>query len=41
MKYIRSNEKIWHWMLSKKFFCWIFGVDYESGCYKKTGCPAF
>lgn len=41
MKNIRQYERLWYWMLRRRLFCWIFGVDYKSGCYKKTGCPAF
>ncbi len=36
-----ANGRIWYWMLRRKSFCWLFKVDYESGCYKNTGCPAF
>jgi len=25
----------------KQLFCYLYGIDYESGCYKKTGCPAY
>ena len=28
-------------LFNNKLFCWLWGIDYESGCYKKTGCPAF
>jgi len=23
-----------------KFLCYIFGIDFETHCYKKTGCYA-
>jgi len=23
-----------------KILCWIFGIDFETHCYKKTGCLA-
>lgn len=31
---------LWFWILNHRFFCELFGVDYKSGCWKKTGCPA-
>lgn len=25
----------------KQFLCYIYHIDYISGCWKKTGCPAY
>lgn len=33
-------ENFWLWVLRHKTACWILGVDYKTGCFKKTGCMA-
>lgn len=48
--FIKIDYKIIGWIILeeknkflikiKKFFCSLYGIDYESGCYIKTGCPA-